>query len=190
MNVEKPRKRKARRSSSKELKRAILAGAADIAEDTTIEQLKTEIRSVDTQSVQQGPKQSMGGVSAWTNDALASDPSRLVSKEATGRGQRTGSAAKAAAVASINTSSSAHLVRDGLAETIAYLRETGLLRQGQVQEPEGPGTAAFSYLNLEYKDEFGRKQSAKDVFKAMSRKFHGTMPGLKRQERRLREGQG
>merc|ERR1711862_324449 len=40
-------------------------------------------------------------------------------------------------------------------------------------------------IKLEYRDDFGRVQTPKEAFRAISWKFHGKMPGRKNMERRL-----
>merc|ERR1719158_2552193 len=40
-------------------------------------------------------------------------------------------------------------------------------------------------IKLEYRDDFGRVQTPKEAFRAISWKFHGKMPGKKNLERRL-----
>merc|ERR1712039_884003 len=40
-------------------------------------------------------------------------------------------------------------------------------------------------IKLEYRDDYGRVQTPKEAFRAISWKFHGKMPGRKNLERRL-----
>merc|ERR1712039_670849 len=47
------------------------------------------------------------------------------------------------------------------------------------------GSTVDGDIKLEYRDDFGRVQTPKEAFRAISWKFHGKLPGRKNMERRL-----
>ena len=87
----------------------------------------------------------------------------------------------------------------GLAGALRDLRSRGEL--GKREELHGRGgDARYDYrdavkaygpsgreIKLEYHDEFGRLLTQKEAYRHMSHKFHGTGPGKRKTEKRLRQ---
>lgn len=99
----------------------------------------------------------------------------------------------------ITTMEEQPLVAQGLAATLALLRQTGeLSKESMSNNPKQAGRANDTRerhesavirdgVKLDYHDEFGRVLTKKEAFRQLSYKFHGQKPGKKKQEKRLRQ---
>jgi len=75
----------------------------------------------------------------------------------------------------------------GVAAALQLFKSRGILKEhGGRSERKDPEVKDF---NLDQIDSFGRVMSKKEQFRALSHKFHGIMPGLKKTESRLRRVQ-
>lgn len=86
------------------------------------------------------------------------------------------------------------LVAQGMAATLALLRNKGDLRESaqarlagrQNDHRDEDDTRVRDGVKLEYRDEFGRQMTKKEAFRHLSYKFHGQHPGKKKKDKRLK----
>merc|ERR1719253_2347330 len=89
-----------------------------------------------------------------------------------------------------------HLMEDGLdlscASGLAYLRARSQIGNDQESHKFKKSdnrplemSTVDGDIKLEYRDDFGRVQTPKEAFRAISWKFHGKVPGRKNMERRI-----
>jgi hypothetical protein len=78
----------------------------------------------------------------------------------------------------------------GVAAALRLYKQRGVLKEGGIGGRKGAvDGGGGDNFNLERYDAFGRPQSKKEQFRALSHKFHGIEPGLKKKEKRLQRVQ-
>lgn len=79
--------------------------------------------------------------------------------------------------------------RTGVAAALALYKARGILKEGGNGRGRSAEEIAGDKFNLGKYDAFGREQSKKEQFRALSHRFHGIEPGLNKQEKRLQKVQ-